>query len=268
MTAHLVWLWHHGDMPTGILRHANGVNSDDRIGNLELLKKQLPIAYVAADVEVNEYGRLPEDIKSGIYEILCTVNGRRYIGSAVDLAKRWREHYTQLNGGKHHSRHLQRAWDKHGESAFVFRVLGEVGRDELIAKEQEAIDSLKPEFNSRPKAASQLGFKHSAESRRRMSESRPAGFSPFTGKSHSDASRAKISRAKTGHTYGPYDRSRVDRAAAAARASKGALTEDRAREVKRLTATGCRHREVAEAVGCSYWAVADIARGRTFAWVA
>ena len=41
MTAHLVWAHHYGSLPSGILRHKNGDNSDDRIENLEVLKKQL-----------------------------------------------------------------------------------------------------------------------------------------------------------------------------------------------------------------------------------
>ena len=46
--------------------------------------------------------------QSGIYEILNTVNGKRYIGSAVNLAKRWKEHRTGLNRKDHANQILQR----------------------------------------------------------------------------------------------------------------------------------------------------------------
>lgn len=39
MTAHMVWAWVKGEMPTGILRHSNGDNADDRVENLALIKK-------------------------------------------------------------------------------------------------------------------------------------------------------------------------------------------------------------------------------------
>lgn len=268
MTAHMVWVWHNGSMPSGILRHVNKINSDDRIENLVILKKQLPVSYEHRGETVNQYGRLPSGIKTGVYEIFCTANGRRYVGSSVNFERRWRLHYTQLSEGKHHSQHLQRAWTKYGEDAFVFRVLEKCVMGDLIAREQHYIDTLGPEFNSRPRAGSQLGFKHSDESRRRMSASRPRGFSPMSGREHTAETKARISRAKTGRKYGSYEPSRVRKTAEAMRRGKGAMSEETAREIKRLKSLGIKHADVAKATGVSYSAVADIARGRCFAWVA
>ena len=55
--------------------------------------------------------------QSGIYEILNTANGKRYIGSAVHFARRWYLHCWKLNRGEHHSAKLQNAWNKHGAGA-------------------------------------------------------------------------------------------------------------------------------------------------------
>ena len=62
-------------------------------------------------------------MSSGIYEIVNLVNGKRYVGSAVSFECRWREHRRQLNADRHHSRHLQRSWNKHGAEAFSFRII-------------------------------------------------------------------------------------------------------------------------------------------------
>jgi predicted GIY-YIG superfamily endonuclease len=39
--------------------------------------------------------------RSGIYKIVCTAHGKTYVGSAVNLKKRWSEHIRDLNVGKH-----------------------------------------------------------------------------------------------------------------------------------------------------------------------
>jgi group I intron endonuclease len=59
----------------------------------------------------------------GIYKITCTANDKIYIGSSAHMRQRWNEHRSYLQRGKHHNRHLQFAWNKYGESAFVFGVL-------------------------------------------------------------------------------------------------------------------------------------------------
>ena len=48
-------------------------------------------------------------MNAGVYEILNVVSGKRYIGSSVDLRKRFRVHRLALNRGAHHSAFLQRA---------------------------------------------------------------------------------------------------------------------------------------------------------------
>jgi group I intron endonuclease len=62
-------------------------------------------------------------LKSGIYAIRCLVNGKVYVGSAVNIVSRWRVHKHHLTHHKHHSIHLQRVWDKHGPEAFSWEIL-------------------------------------------------------------------------------------------------------------------------------------------------
>jgi predicted GIY-YIG superfamily endonuclease/DNA-binding MarR family transcriptional regulator len=83
-------------------------------------------------------------IKAGIYKITCKVNGKIYIGSSADCEKRFRQHVNQLNRGKHHNSHLQRAWDKYGEENFIFEVIERINdKDKLIEREQYWIDHTK-----------------------------------------------------------------------------------------------------------------------------
>lgn len=72
----------------------------------------------------------------GIYKIINVVNNKFYVGSAVDFARRKRNHWNQLRKGKHHNRHLQAAWNKYGEQAFVFVHVAELDEAADILAEE------------------------------------------------------------------------------------------------------------------------------------
>lgn len=191
--------------------------------------------------------------ESGIYEIVNLVNGKRYVGSSVDLSRRLRVHRRHLVVGTHHNARLQRAWKKYGPEAFDFRVVLLCGTESLIEQEQAAIDRLKPEYNLSPTAGNLLGFrltdeqraackgrkqteewvqkrsqshvgaKRSEETRRRISEA-------MTGKKHktprSAETRAKLSEAMKARPENP---ERVAKMAATKRGST--LTEEHKRRI-------------------------------------
>lgn len=134
---------------------------------------------------------------TGIYVIQHMASGRRYVGSAVSFKKRWREHVRALDAGDHHSSYLMRCWRKYGPPAFSFTVALYCDRHNLLMYEQALIDFYQPEFNSAPRAGSQLGFRMSAESKAKLSAA-ARRTKNFTGKQHSDESKRRISLAKTG----------------------------------------------------------------------
>jgi group I intron endonuclease len=84
---------------------------------------------------------------SGIYQIVNTVDGKRYIGSAVDLHEREVRHFRELRRGMHHSQKLQRAFIKYGEIAFAFEPIITCAKSMRNWYEQQFIDQLTPEYN-------------------------------------------------------------------------------------------------------------------------
>lgn len=60
---------------------------------------------------------------SGIYRILNKINGKGYVGSAIDADSRWYFHRDELKKGTHHSDHLQKAVNKYGVENFEFIVI-------------------------------------------------------------------------------------------------------------------------------------------------
>ncbi len=77
---------------------------------------------------------------SGIYQIRCIPTGKIYVGSAVNLRVRWRDHCRKLHLGEHINLHLQNAWNKYGEENFEFSVLEFVEEPDLLKAEQSWID--------------------------------------------------------------------------------------------------------------------------------
>ena len=113
----------------------------------------------------------------GVYKITNIKNNKCYIGSSINIVRRWGEHKRQLKNNKHANTHLQKSWNKHGENSFLFETI-EFVKDEknLINREQYYLDEVKKYdskllYNICPMAYSALGFKHSNETKNKMSES-------------------------------------------------------------------------------------------------
>lgn len=130
----------------------------------------------------------------GVYEIVNTVNGKRYVGSSVNIEQRWSAHKSNLRRGRHHSIHLQRAWDKYGEHSFTFSVIYECDLAGVIEAEQVQID-IKSEYNIAPIAGRTYGVVQSDESNKLRSESCKSTLSdPAIRKKISDGVRLAMKR--------------------------------------------------------------------------
>lgn len=166
---------------------------------------------------------------TGIYEIVNTVNGKRYVGSACSFHERWKLHRIHLRRGTHHSPHLQASWDKHGEAAFKFNRLLICSRQNLIMYEQAAMDALLPEFNVLKVAGSCLGHKHSAETRAKVSAAK-MGNTATLGFKHSAETRAMQSAIHKGRPSPMKGRQRKPEAVAATAAAHRGM--ERSEETK------------------------------------
>ena len=117
-----------------------------------------------------------------IYQALNTINGKRYIGqSNRTLGQRKRGHkYEAFRRGT--VTHFYNALRKYGWDSFEWSILYEVKRDapELIDElEQKYINELSPEYNSR--AGGQNGYRHSEETKRKISEGNKGKGRPIHG---------------------------------------------------------------------------------------
>jgi len=69
-----------------------------------------------------------------VYTITCTKNKKIYVGSTTRLlCQRWGDHKSLLRNNKHVNIHLQRSWNKYGESSFLFEELEEIDKEFVVS---------------------------------------------------------------------------------------------------------------------------------------
>lgn len=128
--------------------------------------------------------------ESGVYQIAHIDSGRRYVGQATNIKRRWREHVRSLQRGAHTSRHLQRAWIKYGQPSFEFSVIETCPPAMLDEREQFHLDA-GADFNVLKLARSPRGVIRSQQTCARIAQA-------LRGKPKSAEHRAKLSIANMG----------------------------------------------------------------------
>lgn len=94
----------------------------------------------------------------GIYQITCTVNGKRYIGQSIDIRRRFSQHRRKPPDK------MIRDFEQYGANAFKFEILEECVVEKLTTREDFYLYLLKPEYNIRSEGQ---GF--SEETRKKIS---------------------------------------------------------------------------------------------------
>lgn len=138
-------------------------------------------------------------MKSGIY-FIKRIGGKIYIGSSKNVNNRLSQHFSKLNKNKHGNQKLQNSYNKYGRDVFKTGVLEFCEIDRLVKREQFYIDSYDKEelFNIRLIAESNLGVRHSIETRAKWSEGLK-GNQHALGMKHTDEAKAKMSKSRMGN---------------------------------------------------------------------
>lgn len=140
-------------------------------------------------------------MESGIYKITCIKTGKFYIGSSKDIKARVKRHFSQLKHETHINPHLQNAYNLYGEYEFKWEIIENCSEELLIEREQYWLDETKCYdrmigFNNTIRADRPLGYKHTDESKIKMSKAKK-------GKPLSEDHVKKIKNANTGKKRSP-----------------------------------------------------------------
>lgn len=164
-----------------------------------------------------------------IYAIVQIDTDRAYVGSTIQLDRRWRTHLLQLRKGTHHCAHLQRAWAKHGAGAFRWEILEAADVEGLTEVETRWIGARRERagvFNTAPVGGSTRGLKLGPQSEahrakigaaqrgKKISEAQKALVSAVhKGKSLSATHKAVISETMRNRVHSPSTRAKLSESA-------------------------------------------------------
>ena len=165
-------------------------------------------------------------ITSGIYAIINKNTKQMYIGQSADIETRWKAHKRELRNNYHRNNHLQRSWNKYGESIFEFIIIEELPNDKNLLHEKEIeyiakYNTFKDPFHYNEAIGGegtgsgenhpQYGVPISEEQKQRISEAnkgeknwmygKTKEANPFYGKKHTEKSKNKMSEAHKGKKY-------------------------------------------------------------------
>ena len=100
---------------------------------------------------------------SGIYKWTNLINDNFYIGSSINLSKRFLK-YFNTNMLTKNNMLINRAILKYGHIKFTLEILEYCSPKDIIEREQYYLDLLKPKYNTLKIAGSTYGYKHNKAS--------------------------------------------------------------------------------------------------------
>lgn len=170
--------------------------------------------------------------KAGIYRFYNKLNGNFYIGSSKNLSNRFKSYFnlSYISRVKNNLT-ISRALIKYGYDNFRVEIFEycDNSKEMILNREQYYMDLLKPTYNIEKLAvsslgrkvseetkfliskslkqryltqkSSRLGTKHTMETKELMSLSKKGFNNPLYGQTHSDKTKALMSRLKTGNIF-------------------------------------------------------------------
>jgi group I intron endonuclease len=140
--------------------------------------------------------------KSGVYCLVNNINGHVYIGSSINLASRMKNYLntTFLKSRQNSNMPIVKALLKYDQSHFSLLIVEYVTPEFLTVRETFYITEVIPYYNVLKQGYSSLGYKHTEETKKWLSEL-------ATNRVHTEKTKGLIARALTGENNPFYNKS-------------------------------------------------------------
>lgn len=201
--------------------------------------------------------------KTGIYLIYNVCSKKGYIGSSLNIYRRWVEHRTRLAAGKHPNIHLQRAWDKDKKDSFIFFLIEETHK--LDEREKFYLDSLSYNLLYNCKNSQKPRRKNYtlSEEARKKSRERMKGNKLRLGKKHPPEVLEKISDGRR-KAYFKLSKEKRDEIHELSRKAISKISEETVKKVKERLALGERPFAIAKSLSIKSYFVMNIKNGSSW----
>nr|UEX92762.1 GIY endonuclease [Ophiocordyceps lanpingensis] len=162
--------------------------------------------------------------KSGVYCFINKINGNSYVGSSINLASRMKNYLnnTFLKSKQNINMPIVKALLKYNQENFSLLILEYAEPKSLTIRETYYITYVMPYYNVLKQGYSSLGYKHTEETKRLLSElaknrihsvqtksliarALTGENNPFYNKSHSIESKVRIIEAKSAYSVYVYN---------------------------------------------------------------
>lgn len=140
--------------------------------------------------------------KSGIYCLVNKINRNIYVGSSINLSSRMKNYLnnTFLKSKQNINMPIVKALLKYDQSNFMLLIIEYVETENLAIRETFYITHLMPYYNVLKQGYSTLGYKHTEETKKLLSEL-------ASNRTHSDKTKSLIAKALTGENNPFYNKS-------------------------------------------------------------
>lgn len=191
----------------------------------------------------------------GVYKIEC--NNKIYIGSSVNILNRWTNHKSNLKNNKHPNAYLQNLYNKYGKDKFIYSIIEECRKEEILVKEQYYIDTLKPVINLRVIAESNKGIKMSDFTKQKLREK-------ATGRTSSDEVKKNLSDLKKQEYYINIAKNNLPKNTKGENNPRTKMKNYQIIEVINLINKGYKNKEISNLYPISTSAITELKAGRSW----
>ena len=206
-------------------RSYSSTSSDEEGNDLNVEKKYEDAFTMKKDILKENEG------KSGIYMLTNKITKDTYIGQSTDLKKRFTNYFNISYLKSKNNLIISRALIKYGYSNFSVSILEYCNKTDLLKREQYYFDKLNPQYNILKIAGSSLSYKHSEETRLKISKKLKGIYvkekSALYGRYLTEETKKIMSLKKIGENNNMYDK----------------VHTEKTKELIRLKALGRKHSE-------------------------